>query len=96
MLSLKLAPDDQTKKAWLEHFQAINSIEVLTINPSGQESWSNSKKQYQVGLEVTLLPSAKNAPIPDYGWGKNPNLRWLTIEKNQNSSWQVAEIATGP
>jgi len=47
-------------------------------------------------LEVYVSSDAKDAPIPYYGWGDNPNIRWVVLEKDSDGSWKISALATGP
>lgn len=96
MMSTNLVPDDNTKQGWGIHFNAIESIHVRQIEPYMENTWTGNKHIYQVTLEARVSDEAANAPIPYYGWSGNPEARWITIEKNQDKEWQIAEIATGP
>jgi len=96
MMSPKLVLDDSTRQAWGVHFNAIESMKVLAIEPFWQEEWTENKETYKVTLEASVASEAANAPIPYYGWQDNPNFRWVTIEKGEDDVWQIAEIATGP
>jgi len=45
---------------------------------------------------IAYVTTSKNAPIPYYGWHDNPNVRWITLEKNSDGFWEIASLATGP
>ncbi len=96
MMNSSIVPDDSTKQAYGVQFNAIKSITVQTIEPSMKENWTDNKHSYKVTLEASVSSEAANAPIPYYGWGDNPNIRWVTIAKDQTNLWKIADIATGP
>lgn len=95
MMNNNAVGDDSTKQTWGVHFDAIKSINVMSIEPSMKESWSQDKHSYKVTLEAYVSSEAANAPIPYYGWGDNPNIRWITLIK-EGDFWKIAELATGP
>lgn len=95
MMSDEMIGDDPTKQTWGVHFNAIKSINIQKIEPSMQENWETNRHTYKVTLEAYVSSDAANAPIPYYGWGDNPNIRWVSITKEDNL-WKIAEIATGP
>lgn len=96
MMSPIAVPDDSTRQAWGVQFNDIKSIQVVVLTPSNQEDWTDNQHVYQVKLDVVVSPESADAPIPYYGWGDNPNLRWIPIEKNSSGQWQIVGIATGP
>jgi hypothetical protein len=96
MMSPAIAPDDSTRQAWGVQFNDISSVRVQSIEPFWQDQWAENRHTYKVMLEVYVSPEAAKAAIPYYGWGDNPNVRWITIEKSQDKEWQIAAIATGP
>lgn len=95
MMSQKTVGDDSNKQTWGVHFNAIKSINVMSIEPSMKESWSQDKHSYKVALEAYVSSEAANAPIPYYGWGDNPNIRWVTLIK-EGDFWKISELGTGP
>ncbi|MDM7988462.1 MAG: hypothetical protein QUS13_14125 [Smithella sp.] len=80
---------------WRRHLSAIRSIHVLHVEPAHTENWSNSRHIFKVTLEAHV-ENTSDAPIPFFGWQDNPNVRWVTMELNNQRRWVVAEIATGP
>ena len=95
MMSSTMVPDDSTKQAWGVQFNDIKSINVLKIEPSMPESWTEKSHVYKVTLEAYVSSDAANAPIPYYGWGDNPNIRWVEIVK-EGELWRINDLATGP
>lgn len=77
------------------HFNAIKSVAVQKIEPSIKENWTDNRHTYKVTLEIYISSDAASAPIPYYGWGDNPNIRWVSITK-ESGLWKIAELATGP
>ncbi len=94
MMTDEMKGEEDTEKVWLAHFEAIERVEVVKITPYDEQNWDNNTQTYQAILNVTVSEDAKNLPIPYYGWGENPNLRWISLER-QNSTWHIAAIATG-
>ena len=89
-----LKPPEQLK-AWRRQLGAIRSIHVIDIEPANVNDWSSTRHIFKVTLEV-CVKDEPGAPIPSFGWHDNPNVRWITMELNNNNRWIVAGIATGP
>ena len=96
LMTNEMAGDDASKQAWEVHFNAIKSINVQSIEPYNEEQWTDAKKVFEVTLEVYVSSEAKDAPIPYYGWHDNPNIRWVSVEKDATGFWKIAALATGP
>lgn len=96
MMSQKMIGDDNAKQAWGVQFNAFETVQVKTIEPSMQAGWTENSHSYKVVLTVQMKPEAANAPIPYYGWGDNPNTRFIKLIKSNEGIWKVDEIATGP
>jgi len=95
MLSVSMVPDDSAKQAWGVQFNDIKSINVLKLEPSMPESWTEETHSYKVTLEAYVSSDAASAPIPYYGWEDNPNIRWVELVK-EGELWKINSIATGP
>ena len=95
MMNKTAVPDDSARQAWGVQFNAIKSINVIDVEPWEAENWTENKQIYKATLEayVTNDPSA---PIPYYGWEDNPNIRWVSLEKDSESMWKIDSISTGP
>jgi hypothetical protein len=87
--------ENSQKQAWAVQFNAIRSIKVLSVEPSMQNEWTDTKHSYKVVVDVTMKPESASAPIPYYNWDNGQNIRWINLEKSGNG-WKIAEIATGP
>ncbi|NMB56359.1 hypothetical protein GYA19_00260 [Candidatus Beckwithbacteria bacterium] len=96
MMGEKMIPDDNAKQAWGVQFNAFESINVLNLEPYNQDTWTNTERIYKVSLETSMSPDSANAPIPYYGWDGNPNIRWVSVEKDSQNLWKIASISTGP
>lgn len=94
MMTSEMKGDETSEQAWLEQFKSISFIEVKDIIPSDQDSWTDNKHKYQVTINAIVAPTKEDLAIPFYGWGENPNIRWVTITKI-NNLWQISELATG-
>jgi len=89
MLTPSTISDDNSKQAWGVQFNAFEKITVKKIEPAGEDT-------YKVTLDVKMKPGTENAtPIPYYGWGNGEFVRWISMEKVDNT-WKVIGIATGP
>lgn len=96
LLSVKAAPDSSAQRAWAEHLGSIKSVHVVNLSTTASEGRSDTHRTYKVLLDVEMTPSARKAAIPNYGWGENPNVRWITVELERDGAWRIVEIATGP
>ena len=95
MMSEKNTSNSSTKNAWKTQFDAFKSINVQSIEKSMEENWSENSHTYKVTLEVFVSSEATNAPIPNYGYEDNPNIRWIPLIK-ENNNWKIDGLATGP
>lgn len=95
MMSSVNTKDDSQKQAWAVQFNDIKSVNVQKIEQSMPENWTADRHTYKVTLEVYVSSNAANAPIPYYGWHDNPNIRWVTIIK-EDGLWKIDGLATGP
>lgn len=95
IMTSKNTTDDSIKQAWGVQFNNMNSVKVVSIEPSMQESWSESSRQYKVVLDMVMNPNSANEPIPYYGYENGQNTRFINLLK-ENGAWRVDGIATGP
>ena len=95
LLSQNLNPTNETERHWLEQFNAIRSVHILDIKEISKDTWTDCKKIYKLTLEIYVDDSVSNAPIPYYGFGDNPNIRFITVVKLKNR-WFIDQIGTGP
>jgi len=96
LMTDQMVGDDSSKQMWGVQFNAIQSIEVKSIEPYSEEQWTESEKMFKVVLDVSVSPEAKDEPIPYYGWDSNPSIRWVSIKKNATGLWEIDSLATGP
>ena len=96
LMTPEMIGDGNSKQTWEAHFDAIKSINIQEIEQYDQENWTSNTRAFKVTLEAYVSSSAENAPIPYYGWHDNPNVRWITLEKNSEGFWQITSLATGP
>jgi hypothetical protein len=95
MMGPELVPNTRARADWARQFSAITSIRVLSIHPADLGD-NGACFEYRVTLEVHVSAQAANAPIPNYGWGRNPNFRWITLCPSGGQSWRISSFATGP
>lgn len=90
-LHSKIIPDNEAKNNWLKQFSVLKSITVNSITKLNAD-----EEIYRVQLTIDdLAPNATDAAIPNYGWNKGENVRWISLEK-ENDLWKISQIATGP
>ncbi|NMC35473.1 hypothetical protein GYA49_00340 [Candidatus Beckwithbacteria bacterium] len=94
LMSKTAVPDDSTKQAWGVQFNAITSINILDMEAWDETNWTDNQKVYKVSLEA-YVKDDPSAPIPNYGWGDNPNIRWIGLIK-EDGQWKIDSISTGP
>lgn len=91
LLHSKIIPDNEVKNNWAKQFSILKSITVKSIT-----KLNSDEEIYRVQLTIDdLSPNATEAAIPNYGWNKGENVRWLSLEK-ENDLWKISQIATGP
>jgi hypothetical protein len=89
MMDREAARNASARAAWARQFSAIASIQVRDIRPSGFGE-GGPCPTYKVTLDVHLSGGG-----PSYGWGRNPNLRWVKVCP-AGGDWRVSSIGTGP
>jgi hypothetical protein len=95
LMTPEMIGDESSKQTWEEHFNAIKSINIQEMEFYDKENWTSNTREFKVTLEA-YVSTSKSAPIPYYGWHDNPNVRWITLEKNSEGFWEISSIATGP
>jgi hypothetical protein len=94
MMGPEMVPNARARAGWTRQFSAISSIRVLAIRPS--DIGGGPCSTYKVTLEARLSARAANGPIPRYGWGDNPNFRWIELCPGAGRSWRISSFGTGP
>ena len=95
MMTDDLIGGESGRKAWLEQFDAFSHVEVIDVKPAYVEEPTETRRVYKTTVNAIVIKGANN-PIPFYGWGENPNVRWISLDKTPEGVWQIAGIATGP
>lgn len=95
MMNPLISKDESMKQAWGVQLNAFKKIEVLKIEPSIPEQWTETKHTYKLTAETEMKPEAVEAPIPNYGWENGTNIKWIDIEKIDDK-WHINGIASGP
>lgn len=95
MMTSSITNDDSQKQAWAVQFNAINSLNVIKVEPSSSEEWTEIKHTYKLTLDVSMNPNSANEPIPYFGWENGQNIRWVTLVK-EGKMWRIEGLATGP
>lgn len=91
LLHSRIIPDNEVRNNWFKQFSILKSITVKNVT-----KLNTDEEIYQVQLTIgEISPSATEAAIPNYGWNKGENVRWLTLEK-ENDLWKISQIATSP
>ena len=96
MLDDSAVPDDSAKQAWGVQFNVFNSISVKSIEPSNIGEKTEGQETFKVVLDAKIKPGSENAVIPNYGWDKGENIRWVSLKKNSDGMWKILGIGTGP
>lgn len=96
MLNEAMVPDEVSKQAGGVQFNGMELVKVIKVEPWQKEAWTEDLQTFKATLSVDMAPNTAEAPIPYYGWEGEPDIRWVTLNKNSEGRWQIAEIATGP
>ena len=96
MMSEVAAPDDATRQAWGVQFNAMQTVEIVSIEPWNEEGWSDKKELYQTTLKVQMSADSAQAVIPYYGFDGETNVRWIETGKDSQGVWKINGIYTGP
>ncbi len=95
MMTAEAVPNEETKQTWGVHFAAFNKLVVNAIEPSNQETWTDTKETYKVTMDVEMSKESVNNPVPYFGYDNGTNIRWISIEKI-GTDWKIADLMTGP
>jgi hypothetical protein len=87
-----LAANSGSEEEWIRQFAAMLAVKVRTIEKYSTEG---ENEIYKVTLDVTIDPASADAAIPYYGWGDNPNIRFIPII-SEGGMWKIGGIGTGP
>ena len=96
MLDDSAVPDDSAKQAWGVQFNIFDSVAVKSIDPSNIGDETERQETYKVILDAKIKPGSESAVLPNYGWDKGENIRWVSIKKNSQGIWKILGIGTGP
>lgn len=96
MLDDSAVPNDSAKQAWGVQLNIFDSVAVKSIDPSNIGDETEGQETYKVVLDATIKPGSEKAVIPNYGWDKGENIRWVSIKKNSDGIWKILGIGTGP
>ncbi|HQK73362.1 MAG TPA: hypothetical protein PL044_06275 [Clostridiales bacterium] len=90
-LEHSLSPDEATAQMWLANFQSLKTLEVVSVEQTNLEQWTDQWESYKVVLNVTTDET------PDkYGWENGENTRWITLVPQGAGDWKIASIGTSP
>jgi hypothetical protein len=64
MMSSAAVPDDSARQAYGVFFNDIKSVNVMSIEPYGVDTWTVDSQMYKVTLEIYVSSDAAEAPIP--------------------------------
>lgn len=85
-----IVSDEETRIRWDEQFSALREISLL-----GLAKLNTEEEIYRAQLNLKEINEGSSMVIPNFGWNKGENVRWITLEK-ENDSWKISQIATGP
>lgn len=90
-LEYSLSPDEATAQMWLANFESLKSLEVVSIEQTNLEQWTDQWESYKVVINITTDET------PDkYGWENGENIRWISLVPQGAGEWKIASIATSP
>jgi hypothetical protein len=95
MMSKNIINDDSVKQVYIQQFEAMKQLKIISIEESSKSDWKENWQQYMVTFDVWMDPSSENAPIPYFGYENSTNTRFINLVK-ENNVWKIEGIATGP
>jgi hypothetical protein len=90
-MAYEAAPNDAMRQMWLENFQSISSLKVVSVEQAYLENWTDDWECYKVTLNITTSASPEK-----YGWDSGQNVRWVTVIPQGAGYWKVAELSANP
>jgi len=96
MLDASAVLNDSDKQAWGVQFNIFSSLNLKSIEPSNIGDETEDQKTFKVVLDAKIKPGSEKAVIPNYGWEKGENIRWVSLKKDESGMWKILGIGTGP
>lgn len=95
LMNPKISKNETLKQSWAAQLNAFDSVNLKSVEASGQEEWRENRHKYMVIFNAEMKAEAANESIPYFGYESDDNTRWIAIEKI-NGKWYINGIATGP
>jgi hypothetical protein len=90
-LSYSLSPNEASAQMWLTNFQSLKSLEIVSVEQTNLEQWTDSRESYKVVLNITT-----DAPVEQYGWENGENTCWITLIPQGAGDWKIEAFGTSP
>ncbi len=90
-MAYEAAPNDTMRQMWLENFQSLKSLKVVSVEQAYVENWTGEWECFKVTLDVTT-----SAPPDKYGWENGRNTRWVSLIPQGAGYWKITELSANP
>jgi len=92
MMDEFMAPDNNTKKMWIESLSSITGHEYTSggFVTEDEENWTEDTRRFEIRI---VIP--ESCDCEKYGWSKGLTKRWITLKRYDNI-WKIHELATSP
>ena len=90
-MSYKMVPNENSGQMWLENFQSINELEVISIEQANLSLWTDEWECYKVSMVIDTDDDPS-----EYGWENGENIRWFILIPQGAGGWKIDAIATSP
>lgn len=90
-LSYNMAPNDGMRQMWLDNFQSIDSLEVVSIEQANLVNWTDEREIFKVVLKIKT-----NKPVDQFGWENGENTRWITLIPQGAGHWKIEAFSSSP
>lgn len=90
-MSYSMVPNENMGQMWLNNFNSINKMEVISIEQANLSLWTDDWECYKVTMKIDTDedPSV-------YGWDDGENIRWFTLVPEGAGGWKIDAIAASP
>ena len=90
-LEYSLSPNEASAQMWLANFQSLKTLEVVSVEQTNLEQWTDQWESYKVVLNI-----ATDETVDKYGWENGQNTRWITLVPQGAGDWKIAAFGTSP
>lgn len=85
--------EDSVRQSYAVSFNNFSRFDLVSIQKNSIDETGNS---FEVDIDILLKKDLGDLPIPNYGWENGINKRWISLIQQEDGTYKIKEIATGP